>query len=474
LDRLKIEKCIHPITESEITRHHNKATSTSMAIKLQSYNILRTTAPINTAIQKLISEEDKNENDINDSKLLNEVVENRVDAFITEDRKIHAKAVALGIAHRVFTISSFVEKVISENPELVDYKVLSVQKVYFGNVNIADSFFDSFRADYPGFNSWFNKKSDQVAYVCYGQTWLVGFLYIKLESENENYSDIFPPLPPARRLKIGTFKVALNGYRIGERFLKIVFDNALQYKVNEIYVTIFDRTPEQLKLIELLSEWGFIEHGTKHTSTAQEKVFVRDFSTKVNLTNPKLTFPYISRAANVFFVPIWPDYHTELLPDSILNNESPANFVENQPHRNALSKVYISHSHERNLQPGDIILFYRTGGYYVSVATTLGIVEKVHDPVSSIEELFEICRKKTFFTHEQLQKFWDRYKTMKPFVVEFLYAYSLPKRPNLERLIQLQIIKDTASVPRGFHKISWDDLLLILKESKSNESIVVN
>ena len=256
--------------------------------------------------------------------------------------------------------------------------------------------------------------------------------------------------------------------------MKIVFDNALQYKVNEIYVTIFDRTPEQLKLIELLSEWGFIEHGTKHTSTAQEKVFVRDFSTKVNLTNPKLTFPYISRAANVFFVPIWPDYHTELLPDSILNNESPANFVENQPHRNALSKVYISHSHERNLQPGDIILFYRTGGYYVSVATTLGIVEKVHDPVSSIEELFEICRKKTFFTHEQLQKFWDRYKTMKPFVVEFLYAYSLPKRPNLERLIQLQIIKDTASVPRGFHKISWDDLLLILKESKSNESIVVN
>ena len=195
LDRLKIEKCIHPITESEITRHHNKATSTSMAIKLQSYNILRTTAPINTAIQKLISEEDKNENDINDSKLLNEVVENRVDAFITEDRKIHANAVALGIAHRVFTISSFVEKVISENPELVDYKVLSVQKVYFGNVNIADSFFDSFRADYPGFNSWFNKKSDQVAYVCYGQTWLVGFLYIKLESENENYSDIFPPLP---------------------------------------------------------------------------------------------------------------------------------------------------------------------------------------------------------------------------------------------------------------------------------------
>jgi hypothetical protein len=38
------------------------------------------------------------------------------------------------------------------------------------------------------------------------------------------------------------------------------FDNALRYKVDEIYVTIFDKTDEQKRLIELLCDnldiWG--------------------------------------------------------------------------------------------------------------------------------------------------------------------------------------------------------------------------
>jgi len=33
----------------------------------------------------------------------------------------------------------------------------------------------------------------------------------------------------------------LNGFRLGERFLKIIFDNALKQKVEEIYVTIFEK-----------------------------------------------------------------------------------------------------------------------------------------------------------------------------------------------------------------------------------------
>ena len=58
-------------------------------------------------------------------------------------------------------------------------------------------------------------------------------------------------------------KVNLNGLRIGERFLKIVFDNALKFKVEEIYVTIFVKRPEQYRLLNLLEEYGFKLHGTK-------------------------------------------------------------------------------------------------------------------------------------------------------------------------------------------------------------------
>ncbi len=60
---------------------------------------------------------------------------------------------------------------------------------------------------------------------------------------------------PKKRLKIGTFKVVASGFRLGERFLKIVFDNAIANKVEEIYVTIFDKTSEQKRLIALLTDW---------------------------------------------------------------------------------------------------------------------------------------------------------------------------------------------------------------------------
>ncbi len=474
LDKLKYTKCVHPITQEELLSHVNSETVQSMKIKLESYNILKTIAPLNDKLKKIIDEIDKDQNDINDSYLLNELLQDRVDIFITEDKKIHHKASLLNIDNKVYKISEFVEESISQHPELSGYKILSIRKEFLGNIDVNDAFFDSFRNDYFEFDKWFNKKADEVAYVCYAKEILVGFLYLKFENIDENYKDIEPQFKPKRRLKIGTLKVALNGYRIGERFLKIVFDNALRFNVDEIYVTIFDKTPEQLLLIELLEEWGFNKFGYKTTKTGNEKVYFRDFSKNANRLEPQKTFPFISKQSNVFFVPIWPAYHTELLPDSILNTESPKDFIENEPHRNALSKVYISHSYERNLHKGDIIVFYRTGGYHAGVVTTIGIVDNVYTGIQSLDELINICRKKTFFNATELNKFWNRYPRFRPFVVEFLYAYSLPKRPNLAKLIELDIIKDVNSVPRGFEKISMESLLKILKQSESNESLIVD
>ncbi|MBN2876840.1 MAG: hypothetical protein JXL85_04220, partial [Bacilli bacterium] len=128
-----------------------------------------------------------------------------------------------------------------------------VRKEHFGNLNIADPFFDSFKEDYAGFEKWFNKKADDIAYVCTSETGgMLAFLYVKVEGADENYSDIEPQLAQKRRLKIGTFKVVANGYKLGERFLKIIFDNAIKFSVNEIYVTIFDKTDNQKRLIYLL------------------------------------------------------------------------------------------------------------------------------------------------------------------------------------------------------------------------------
>jgi len=256
--------------------------------------------------------------------------------------------------------------------------------------------------------------------------------------------------------------------------LKIVFDNALKQKVDEIYVTIFDTRPEQIRLIGLLESFGFKYHGVKSSSAGEEKVYIRDFKPKFDKENPRFTYPYFSKKTNIWFVSIFPEYHTELFPDSILKTESPIDFVENEPHRNAISKVYVSHSKERNIKKGDTIVFYRTGGLHKGVVTTIGIAENAINPLVDFSHLVELCKNKSVLTESKLKEFWERFGNYKPFVVNFLYCYSLPKRPNLAKLIELGIIAGPDQMPRGFSKITENDLIKILKTSESNESIVVD
>jgi predicted nucleic acid-binding protein len=467
IDKLKYSKCIHPLTVTELNRNKDPKTVETMNIKIGSYNLIRNLAPSSEMLEEVSKKIDITENDKNDTLILNEVFCDRVDILISEDKKIHTKAQLLGIADRVFKIDQFLEKVTAENPNLVDYKVLAVKKMDFAQVDLQNTFFDSFREDYDGFDKWFNKKADEIAYVCYSDNELSSFLYIKVEDDNENYADIVPNFPRKKRLKIGTLKVTSNGFKIGERFLKIIFDNALQYSVSEIYVTIFDKRPEQLRLITLLEEWGFQLHGIKTTPTGEEKVFVKNFekTQEINLDEPKKTFPFISLERKFYIVPIYPQYHTELFPDSILRTESPKNFVENEPHRNALSKVYISRSYVRGLKAGDIVVFYRTGGIYQGVATTYAIVESVIDNIPDENTFIKLCRKRSVFTDEQLKEHWNDRKNDKPFIVNFIYAYSFRKRPNLKWLNENGVIPDIMDMPRGFREIGKDNFIKIANYS---------
>lgn len=471
IDNLKYSKYIHPLTVKELEKYKDKNALDTMSIKIESYNLLKHQAPFSEKMLEVISKVDGNDNDIIDSQILNEVYEERVDILISEDKKIHIKANLLGIADKVYKIESFLEKVISENPDLVKYKVLAVKKVDFAEVNIKDEFFDSFRLDYGEFDSWFKGKSEEPCYVCYSDGNLTAFLFVKIENENENYSNISPVFQPKKRLKIGTLKVTGNGYKIGERFLKTIFDNAIQFKVKEIYVTLFTKRPEQEQLVEMLEEWGFIYYGLKTTKNGEEKVYIRPFSreTPVNLENPKLTFPFLSRKTDKYIIKIEPQYHTELFQDSINTREVIQKYTENEPHRNRIGKVYISHSQDRNLKSGDLLIIYRMGETspkkYSSTVTTICIVENVQNNFSSFEDFFNACKRRTMISKEDLKtNWWDKNPKNRPFVVNFLYAHSLPTpKPTLDDLNRLGIIPDILNMPRGFIKITNEQFSVLIK-----------
>lgn len=87
-------------------------------------------------------------------------------------------------------------------------------------------------------------------------------------------------------------KVALNGFKIGERLLKVVFDNAMKQRVDEIYVTIFEKRPEQLRLIHLLESFGFQYYGVKSSRSGEEKVYVRSLQPQFDIDKPRSTYPF--------------------------------------------------------------------------------------------------------------------------------------------------------------------------------------
>jgi predicted nucleic acid-binding protein len=471
LDKLKFDKCVHPLSIEEISGHQDAIVVKTMKIKIANYNLLKTVSADDQLIIK-IRQSDKSRNDFIDTSILNEVYNNRVDYLITEDRGIHRKANFLGCSEKVFKIDAFLEKCIAENPVLKNYQVLAVKKEYFGNINLNDVFFDSFKQDYTEFGNWFNKKADNISYICVTDGNVKAFLYLKQEDNNEIYNDIQPSFPQKKRLKIGTFKVTSTGYKLGERFLKVIFDNALQYNVEEIYVTIFNKRDEQLRLIYLLEDWGFKHWGTKTTDNGIEQVFVRDCKPLPNIQQPKLTFPSVSKNTTKWIVPIYPEYHTELFPDSILNNESPQNFTENEPYRNAIKKVYISRSINRNLNSGDLVLFYRTGGHYAGVVSTIGVVDNIETNIRDENHFIELCRKRSVFDNTEIKKYWNWNKNNRPFVVNFLYIDSFPMpKVNLKKLRGLNIIQNA---PRGFEPLSDAKFKLILKEARADESYIID
>jgi predicted nucleic acid-binding protein len=475
IDQLHYEKWVHPSSIAEIEKHADPDVVRTLKIKIGNYSVLKTIAPV-TPDLAAIRATDRTPNDHIDTSLVAELVAGRVDIIITEDRGIHRKAALLRIIDKVFTIDAFLEKVTAENPELADYRVLSVRKMYFGEITLGDPFFDSFREDYPGFDKWFNKKANEIAYVCISEAnEIVAFLYLKREGPAENYTDITPSLLPASRLKIGTFKVISNGFKLGERFLKIVFDNAILLDSQEIYVTIFDHRAEQVRLMELLQDWGFAYHGVKRSAGGNEQVFVRDFRPQINLADPRKSYPFIAASARKFIVAIYPEYHTELLPDSILRTESPEDYEDNRPNRNAISKVYVSRSLERNLRRGDVLVFYRTksngSAYHTSVATTIGIVQNVVRGIQNLDDFLRACRKRSVFTDAELAEHWNYKPHDRPFVVNFLYVYSLPKRPNLKALLDAGVI---TQAPRGFEPLEEAAFDKLLEISNADKRIVVS
>ncbi len=140
---------------------------------------------------------------------------------------------------------------------------MSIQQKFFRNIDLEDEFFNSLRADYDGFDKWFKSKSANTAYVSYNELGnMDGFLYLKIE--NQAIDDTTPDFAAKQRVKLGTFKIDAHGTKLGERFIRLVFQFAMKNGLKEIYVTVFDK---HIGLINLLERYGFQLKARKNQDT---------------------------------------------------------------------------------------------------------------------------------------------------------------------------------------------------------------
>jgi hypothetical protein len=98
------------------------------------------------------------------------------------------------------------------------------------------------------------------------------------------------------------------------------------------------------------------------------------------------------------------------------------------------------------------------------------VVQEVNDGIASLDKFIALCRKRSVFTDEKLAEHWNYNRSSRPFVVNFLYVYSLPRRPNLKQLKDAGIIADA---PRGFEPIADDAFQTLLRISDADQRFIV-
>lgn len=304
----------------------------------------------------------------------------------------------------------------------------------FANINLQDSFFQSLREDYPGFDDWFRGKYDQNAFVQYDNGDIIGFLYLKIEEKR--VEDVIPPILADRILKVGTFKIEAHGTKMGEQFVKIILDYAVSKKVDVCYLTVYEK---QKALIDLVKQFGFKLYGFKGNGSYKETVYIKkmkSISGDIYKDFPRIDVSGVKK----YLLSIYPQYHSTMFPDSILLTEN-KNIIKDVSYTNSIQKIYVCTMEQvENLKYGDVVVLYRTAekgrsAEYSAVVTSICVVESVknQNEFSCFDEFYNYVSKYSVFDKNDLS-YW--YKKGGCKAIKMTYNTALKKRIVRHELIE--------------------------------------
>ncbi|MFA4088074.1 MULTISPECIES: GNAT family N-acetyltransferase [Mycobacteroides] len=367
---------VHPATRDELAEGKDQTRATQRIAELDKIEMLAE-VPISARLLDVLGPVVADSNNHRDLRILAALQANAVNFLVTDDIPLGKRAKRVGLGDRILTLADAVAMLETFEPATVEPppKVTPVESYA---LDLDQNIFASIRNDYDGFDAWIDKvRGDSPNRECFIITEDDGtYAAITIMKINEPAPECPYDLPQPVT-KISTFKVEpdFGGHRYGELLLKAVLRSHSDHGVGSAYVEVWEH---HQRLIDFMGMFGYSDAGR---SARGEIVLAKRYKPQDVSLSP-LDFhiaygpPAISDQANVFVIPIVERWHDQLFPECIPDTTQlmlPGLDGTTHPWGNALRKAYLCNSSTKQVQPGDAILFYRSGFQTVSV---VGVVEE--------------------------------------------------------------------------------------------------
>ncbi len=493
INDLNYKILVHPLSIEDINRDKDEIRRNISLSKLGTYSEIKRYPTYNDDIEfKAIVGNEVKANDRVDNSLIYAVYKNAADILITEDKGILTKAESLNIKEKILNISEAILHFSNLLPPQ-DTSILPCFQILKGwNINLEDSIFDTLKNEYSDFEEWWRNtvcRTERDIFVYKdkqnGQDKIKAILIIK--EEDQEVLDSEPQKILNDVLKICLFKVdeSTRGMKLGERLLKMAFEQALIKKKQKLYLTHFSDKKGD-KLVSLIETFGFYLLTKKKNN---EDVFYKEINPQQEIiittreqakNNNQKYFPsfYDGEQVSKFIIPIQPQFFKRLFPDYKVEEQNSFSQLsldldlnnQNQYSSEGFSiqKAYLCNTPIRLMQEGDIILFYRTEDY--KAILTLGTIEGIYYNINDPDKIYKLIKRRTVYSEDEIKQMCQRRNP--PVVILFKHNCNLKKEVTWQYLAQNHIVNGIIQTVRHLeNQKSYKD---IIKEGQIDESLIIN
>lgn len=401
----------HPAQLEDINRDRDNERRCIVLSRIQQYHSIPNPPNLSEEERGAYEWSEGTPNDRIDNLLLYAVVRGVVHILVSNDERVHRKAVRANVHSQVYRLTQFIDflNVRQSPPFRVPY---GIRERHLYEFNVNQSFFDSLRLGYDDFNVWYlNSSSGHRKCWCIASDDASDLQAICIfKHEDSPVVTSCGARLDGRVLKLCTLKVgeAIRGKKVGERLLFTAFKYASENNIDHIYIHADACHHEHL--ISLVLDYGFQRVGLYGTDEVYSKpMHPLTGGPATDLLNYAIRYyPNFvdDDSAKKFIIPIRPEYHEDLFPDiSDFSNTFFANDPNLfSPQSNTIKKAYLCHSKVSGMTQGDVILFFRTRDR--RSIQVVGVVERVLR-TQDFDVALSVVSKRTVFDNGRLRLLLD-------------------------------------------------------------------